>query len=149
MIQFPQFQFLNALILAFSIFLNNQFLDGEFKDLGFRWISAVFDSNASSSMLLYRTFPRLTRCLFQTFGSGGHLTEDSFLCVLAPNIISEKIFVFLWFWYTILGIICVLNLILIMLMVFKSSRIRSYFIMRAVLSKKVCLSLQIITCKWF
>ncbi|TRY71650.1 hypothetical protein TCAL_03129 [Tigriopus californicus] len=130
-------QFLNVLVLAFSVIFNNSFLDGEFNDLGYRWVKAVFDSSESSSMVLYQTFPRLTRCLFQTFGSAGDLTEDSFLCVLAPNIISEKIFVFLWFWYTILGFICGLNLILILLMVFKSSSIRSYFLMRAVLSTKI------------
>ncbi len=60
-----------------------------------------------------------------------------YICVLAPNIISEKIFVFLWFWYCALALIGVANAILVLSMAFKSGGIRSFYMMRAVFSRKV------------
>ena len=43
-------------------------------------------------------FPRLTRCVFDYYGAAGGVNNRDYVCVLAPNIISEKIFIFLWFW---------------------------------------------------
>lgn len=124
-----------ALILAFSF--SDHVLDKQFRSIGFRWLSALMDPNQDSTMILYKTFPRLSKCEFQKFGTGGDLEVNEYLCVLTPNIISEKIFVFLWFWYVILGLILAINLILVLLMAFKSPRVRSWFMMRAVFSRKV------------
>ena len=76
-------------------------------------------------------------CDFQTYGKGGHITETGYQCVLAPNIISEKIFVFLWFWYLVLGVVGIVNLALILAMACRSGRVRILFLTRAVFSRKV------------
>lgn len=53
-------------------------------------------------------FPRMTKCTFHKFGaSGGIQTHDS-LCILPLNIVNEKTYIFLWFWYNILAVILVL-----------------------------------------
>ena len=124
-------------MLAVLFVGNDRFLDGQFRDLGWRWLNAVHDPSVDSKQLLYRTFPRITRCEFQSYGPAGGINEKSFMCVLAPNIISEKIFVFLWFWYAVLGVVGAVNLALLVLMACRSGTIRNMFIMRALLSKKV------------
>lgn len=83
---------------------------------------------------------RTTKCDFQTYGKGGHISETEYLCVLAPNIISEKIFVFLWFWYLLLAAVGITNLVLILAMACRSGRVRILFLTRAVFSRKVIIS---------
>jgi hypothetical protein len=86
-------------------------------------------------------------CEFQKYGPAGSVTTQSYLCVLAPNIISEKIFVFLWFWYATLAVVIVLNICLVMMMAFRSLKIRGYFMMASVVTAQVlyCLSFK----SWF
>ncbi len=57
--------------------------------------------------------------------------------MLAPNIINEKIFVFLWFWFFVLFIVGTLNVCVVALMAARSTGIRTFFMMRAVFSRKV------------
>jgi len=56
-------------------------------------------------------FPRMAKCNFKMFGTGGGLSTLDVICVLPINIINEKIYVFLWFWFVILAIITGLFLI--------------------------------------
>ena len=88
-------------------------------------------------MVLYKTFPRMTKCNFYKYGTAGKPTEQNYLCVLAPNIISEKIFTFLWFWYVVLGIITAVNLFLVVSMAAKSIKIRNFYLNRAAWTRKV------------
>jgi len=46
-----------------------------------------------------RVFPRMTKCIFHKFGPSGSIERFDALCVLSRNILSEKMFAFLWFWY--------------------------------------------------
>ena len=41
----------------------------------------------------------MTKCEFHKFGSSGTVQKFDALCVLPLNIINEKIYVFLWFWF--------------------------------------------------
>ena len=84
-----------------------------------------------------RTFPRVTKCEFQRYGLGGDFQSDDYLCVLAPNIVSEKIFVFLWFWYCVLAAVAVANLVLVLGMACRSATVRGFYMKRAVYSRKV------------
>ena len=45
------------------------------------------------------------------YGPSGTITKHDGLCILALNIINEKIFVFLWFWFVALAIVTALSLI--------------------------------------
>ena len=48
-------------------------------------------------------FPRVTKCTFHKFGPSGSIQTHDALCILALNILNEKIFIFLWFWLIILS----------------------------------------------
>lgn len=50
-------------------------------------------------------FPRMTKCTFMKYGSSGTIQKHDALCVLALNIINEKVYIFLWFWLIILSIL--------------------------------------------
>ena len=56
-------------------------------------------------------FPKVTKCTFHTYGPSGTINRHDSLCILALNIINEKIFVFLWFWFVLLAIISALALV--------------------------------------
>lgn len=46
-----------------------------------------------------KVFPKVTKCTFHQYGPSGTVENKDGLCVLAANIINEKTYVFLWFWY--------------------------------------------------
>lgn len=50
-------------------------------------------------------FPRVTKCTFHKFGASGTIQKFDALCVLALNILNEKIYIFLWFWFILLAVL--------------------------------------------
>ena len=50
-----------------------------------------------------RVFPKVAKCTFNKFGPSGTVETFDGLCVLPLNIVNEKIYVFLWFWFIILS----------------------------------------------
>ena len=58
-----------------------------------------------------RVFPKVTKCTFHKYGPSGTIENHDGLCVLAMNIINEKIYVFLWFWYVVLAAWTALHLV--------------------------------------
>lgn len=59
--------------------------------------------NRSDPML--EVFPRITKCTFHKYGASGSIQKHDALCVLALNILNEKIYIFLWFWFIILALL--------------------------------------------
>lgn len=47
-------------------------------------------------------FPRIAMCTFLKYGQSGSIENLEAICVLPLNIINEKVFAFLWFWYATL-----------------------------------------------
>ncbi|XP_077532326.1 innexin shaking-B-like [Haemaphysalis longicornis] len=47
-------------------------------------------------------FPRIAMCTFLKYGQSGTLENLEAICVLPLNILNEKLFAFLWFWYLLL-----------------------------------------------
>lgn len=134
-------QAMNFVVVIFCIYFSNAFLDGTFNDLGYKWMEAYLRTDevngGKAREFLEMIFPRMAGCNFPSYGMSGEINLSNTMCVLAPNALTEKIFVILWFWYGLLALITGLNLLLIISMVFPSAFIRKWYLARAVHSKKV------------
>ena len=100
-------------------------------------------------MLLSIVFPRTTTCDYKFFGSGGGPSNTNSRCVMALNAVSEKVFVILWFWFLLLIVINIANLIILVLMAVKSQGIRKLFIRKSAGSKTVSLLLFFFSASFF
>ncbi len=92
-----------------QIFFTDCFLGYEFSTFGVSAASFLEQSDEDRIDPMSRVFPRVTKCTFQKFGPSGTIQRHDAQCVLPINIINEKIYVFLWFWFIILTVISVLN----------------------------------------
>jgi len=91
---------LNIFIVLLNIWLLDLFISGNFRNLGYDYLASE-----DGDRVLREIFPRITTCTFEAFGTGGGRTADQHLCLLATNIVTEKVFIFLWFW--LLFLLCV------------------------------------------
>ena len=55
-------------------------------------------------------FPTITSCSIPNVGASGVVQVHNGMCVLTQNIINEKIYLVLWFWYAFLGPVTLLYL---------------------------------------
>ena len=99
---------LTMINLFLQIYATNRFLGGHFYTLGPEFIRDDFKGVMDTLDLV---FPKVTKCLFHKYGASGTIQNHDALCVMALNVINEKIFVFLWFWYVILLAVTTLALI--------------------------------------
>ena len=76
-------------------------------------------------------------CNFKSVGLSGLTNIDNPICVLAPNALSEKFFVFLWFWYHFMIVVVGTNLMLVIAMMFKSTTIRKIYASRYIFKEKM------------
>lgn len=83
---------LNLLNVVFQLKLMDRFLGGQFYSYGLH----AFDDDGSS---FDRVFPKMTKCDFHKFGPSGTIQTHDAMCVMALNIINEKIYAVLWFWF--------------------------------------------------
>lgn len=69
-------------------------------------------------------FPFQAKCDVSTYGDTGTIVNHDALCFLPQNIINEKIFVFLYFWYIGILLLAVANVVyLFTMLMFNSLRI--------------------------
>ena len=81
------------------------FLGGEFTSYGLDVINMTELEPDQREDPMSRVFPKVTKCTFHKYGHSGTIEKHDALCLLALNIISEKIYVFLWFWLIILAVL--------------------------------------------
>ncbi|XP_044007095.1 innexin inx2-like [Aphidius gifuensis] len=110
-------EILNFINVFGQIYLMDVFLGGEFTTYGrdVLWFSEMEPEERSDPMA--RVFPKVTKCTFHKYGPSGSIQKFDGLCVLPLNIVNEKIYVFLWFWFIALTILSGLSLIYRMVVV--------------------------------
>ena len=52
----------------------------------------------------------MAKCNFQKYGPSGTIQMVDSICVLSLNIMNEKIYILLWFWFISLAILSALQL---------------------------------------
>jgi len=102
---------LNFVNVIWQIIFTDIFLDGEFSKFGTEVIKFSNMEPEDRVDPMSRVFPRMTKCIFQKFGGSGTIQRFDSLCVLSMNILNEKIYIFLWFWFIILAIITGINIV--------------------------------------
>ncbi|XP_011170209.1 innexin inx2 [Solenopsis invicta] len=98
-------EILNFVNVVGQIFFIDFFLDGEFTTYGSDVIRFTEMEPEKRIDPMSRVFPKLTKCTFHKYGTSGSVEKFDGLCVLPLNIVNEKIYVFLWFWFIILSIL--------------------------------------------
>jgi hypothetical protein len=98
----------NLFNICLQIYFTDRFLVGEFLPLGVNYIKEDFKGKMDT---LDMVFPKMTKCHFFKYGPSGSIQKHDALCVMALNIINEKIYVFLWFWFWIVLAASVLALV--------------------------------------
>lgn len=101
------------------------FFDGAFLTFGLdviAWSSSDQEDRADPMIMI---FPRMTKCTFHMFGRSGDTERHDALCILPLNVVNEKIYIFLWFWFLVLGLLTFMVLVW-RLTIILSPRMRAY-----------------------
>lgn len=107
-------EILNFVNVIGQIFFIDTFLNGEFSTYGMRVFeySGLEHEDRPDPMAV--VFPKVTKCTFHKYGPSGTIERHDAMCVLALNIINEKIYVALWFWFIILAVLTSLYLLYVL-----------------------------------
>uniref|UniRef100_A0A2P2I1N6 Innexin n=1 Tax=Hirondellea gigas TaxID=1518452 RepID=A0A2P2I1N6_9CRUS len=95
-------EILNFINVLGQMYFLNKFLGGLFLTYGMDVINFTEQNQSQRSDPMIVVFPRVTKCSFEMFGPSGSIVTHDLMCILALNVINEKIYVFLWFWFVIL-----------------------------------------------
>ncbi|KOC65365.1 Innexin inx1 [Habropoda laboriosa] len=88
-----------------QLYLMNRFFDGEFLSYGLRVLQFSDIPQEERIDPMVYVFPRVTKCIFHKYGASGTIQRHDSLCILPLNIVNEKTYIFIWFWFTILSIL--------------------------------------------
>ena len=107
-------EFLNLINIIGQMYLMDVFFGGQFTT------SAIYGSEVLSvtsmdmdmyrmdmdmdSMDMEKRVDMASKCTFHKYGTAGTIQNYDGLCILPINIITEKTYVFLWFWFLALTI---------------------------------------------
>lgn len=112
-------EFLNLVNLLLQIYLTNEFLAGQFYSLGIKFWEDDFSGRMD---VLDTIFPKITKCDFYKYGQSGSIQRHDALCVMALNVVHEKIYVILWFWFCVMLIVTIGSIIWRLMTVVFSAR---------------------------
>lgn len=119
----------NFVNVIMQIYLVDEFLGGTFTTYGLDVLDYVQMDQESRVDPMVRVFPRMTKCSFHRFGASGDVQKYDALCILPLNIINEKIYIVMWFWFVFLAIVTGLWLIY-RLLTFSQSNVREMVLKR-------------------
>jgi len=111
-------EILNFVNVIAQMYLVDSFLGGAFSSFGFDVLNYTEMDQEIRVDPMIKVFPRMTKCTFHRYGSSGDVQRHDALCILPLNIINEKIYIFLWFWFIAVAIITGLILVYRMVIIF-------------------------------
>jgi len=88
-----------------------RFLGGEFSTYGLKVLHYTELDPKEREDPMAVVFPKVSKCSFHKYGVSGTIEVHDALCVLPLNIINEKIYIFLWFWFILLASITTIFLV--------------------------------------
>lgn len=94
-----------------QMYLTDRFLGYEFSTYGWDVLTLNNMNPEDRADPMNVVFPKVTKCTFLKYGASGTMESRDGLCILALNIINEKIYVFLWFWFVAVAIFSALALV--------------------------------------
>uniref|UniRef100_A0A6G1SDC3 Innexin n=1 Tax=Aceria tosichella TaxID=561515 RepID=A0A6G1SDC3_9ACAR len=100
---FTLFELCNFLNVVGQIYVVDAFLGGTFTTYGLDVINYAQLEQDDRVDPMVKVFPRMTKCTFHRFGSSGDVQTHDALCILPLNIINEKIYIIMWFWFVFLA----------------------------------------------
>ncbi|KAG0710313.1 Innexin inx2 [Chionoecetes opilio] len=103
---------LNFVNVIGQIYFTDRFIGFEFLTYGTDVIKFTNQDIGTRHDPMDRVFPKVMSCSFHHTGIGG--ADDvkiPALCVMPLNILNEKIFIFLWFWYIIVAVLTGIGLL--------------------------------------
>ncbi|XP_076303841.1 innexin family member shaking B isoform X3 [Lasioglossum baleicum] len=110
-----------------QMFLMNRFFDGAFLTFGIDVLRFLESDQEDRVDPMIYVFPRMTKCTFHKFGVSGEVERHDAVCILPLNVVNEKIYVFLWFWFLFLGFLSFMTVLYRILIIF-SPRTRVYLL---------------------
>ena len=136
-------ELISLYVIPGQMVLLDRFFDGTFFTYGIEVMSfADRDQEDRIDPMIY-VFPRMTKCTFHKFGTSGNIEKHDALCILPLNIVNEKIYIFVWFWLLILGLLTFLVLVYRVAIIF-SPYIRAFVLhLRYRRVKKECIDMVI------
>ena len=129
-IKFMICQGLAGAILILNFYLTNLFLDGDFDTYGWDvyeyWKRKDISTGGKDPMCLI--FPTKVGCNVVIGDSSGNPQVKNIYCILSQNIINEKIYLFLWFWFCAMIALLAFQIAL-EIIIFVSPLVRNFLIM--------------------
>merc|ERR1711990_761277 len=105
---------LNVFLVLIQWFLTNKFLHGRFNNYGpkvFYYYRLPEEEQESQKNPMCKTFPRVASCDYWRWGSGGKQENINAICVLSLNMINDKVFLILWWWFLFLSVVGALRIV--------------------------------------
>jgi len=102
-LRFLMCEVLNFVNVIGQMFLMDKFLGYEFSTYGLSVLGySEMDARERPDPMAV-VFPKVSKCSFHKYGPSGTIERHDGLCVLPLNIINEKIYIFLWFWFILIA----------------------------------------------
>ena len=108
---------LNLVNVVGNIFFIDLFLGGAFLNFGTRVIQMSSQDQEVRTDPLIEIFPRMTKCTFHKYGPSGSVQKHDALCLLALNVLNEKLYIFVWFWLILLSVLTAMALVYRLVMI--------------------------------
>jgi len=107
--------------VIFQMFVMDWFFKGDFMSYGLNVLTFDdMDQDQRYDHMVF-VFPRVTKCTFRKYGPSATIEKHDAICILPLNIVNEKTYIFLWFWFIILAVLCAIVLVFRFIMIITPS----------------------------